>query len=383
MNNSTIKKYIIMITISLVVISTWTTAVYGTNHKINPLNNDQGSWEININIQNNEQTPYQGRIRLFLIEPISSINNVRGDPFHFSAKDILINEEIMVENTKDINLILTEDEADTIQEDNNMLLVAIYNEEGHDQYAYPPDGNRFTAHDVDAVAGAYPNQIGTNEKTDDFSHTVLIEEVATITCPNCPLMEETLYDIYTSDDYPFYFISLIWGHNQKVNNRVASEFNVYAVPLAIFDGGYSVFLGGSTNEYTYRQLIEECGERDVHDLDLTLSFFWNPELVFPPFVRIDEPANGIYFFDDLIREFDRPLVIGPFSIEATAYDNESGIDHVDFYINDELRSTDTFKPYRMNNWREQKLIGEYTIRVIAYDEFGYQNSDEINVIKIL
>ena len=55
----------------------------------------------------------------------------------------------------------------------------------------------------------------------------------------------------------------------------------------------------------------------------------------------------------------------------------------DFYINDELRSTDTFAPYRLNNWRENKLIGEYTIRVIAYDEFGYQNSDEINVIKIL
>ena len=196
-------------------------------------------------------------------------------------------------------------------------------------------------------------------------------------------MGSTLYAIYESDDYPFYFVTLITDKNpSKEVTKRSNEFNVYAIPVAFFDGGYRVFVGGTTNQKYYRPLIEESGQRDVHKLEVTLSFQWNPELVFPPYLRIDEPRNGIYLFNEYKKEYQKPLIIGAFNIEVTAFDNESGIDHVDFYINDELRSTDSFSPYSMNNWQEKKLFGHYTIKVIAYDEFGYQSSEEIDVIKI-
>jgi hypothetical protein len=194
-------------------------------------------------------------------------------------------------------------------------------------------------------------------------------------------MGETLYNIYQSDDYPFYFITLVSGTNQNVNRRISNDFNVYSVPVAFFDGGYSVFLGGSQNQYDYRNLIEEAGQRNVHDLDLSLSVYWNPDLIFPPNVKIDRPENGIYFLNQYQREFDKPLIIGSFTIEASADDNESGIERVDFYINDELRSSDSSAPFKMTNWKEDKIFGQYTIRVVAYDEYGYQDADEVDVIR--
>ncbi|MBN2604069.1 MAG: hypothetical protein JXA91_08065, partial [Candidatus Thermoplasmatota archaeon] len=82
------------------------------------------------------------------------------------------------------------------------------------------------------------------------------------------------------------------------------------------------------------------------------------------------------------RDLSFPLIIGAFNIVATAYDNESGIDHVDFYINGEKRSTDDISPYKYSNWQESRLFGKYTIKAVAIDKFGFQSSDEITVWKI-
>jgi hypothetical protein len=195
-------------------------------------------------------------------------------------------------------------------------------------------------------------------------------------------MSQTLYKIYESNDYPFYFISLIWGSNSISNKRMNDDYNLKALPTGFFDGGYELYVGGSLNENVYRQLIESCGERDVHDLDLSISFEWRDDLVFPPTITIDKPQNGLYLFNEKRRNLSFPLIIGAFSIEVTAYDNESDIQQVDFYINGVKRVTDEFFPYKYSNWQESKLIGEYTIKAVAIDEFGFQNSDEIPVWKI-
>lgn len=379
--NDILKKRTLYLMTCLILIGFVSNSVFGFQSTSIPSMDESGSWEINILITNNEIHAYEGTLRLFLVEPVSSIDNYNGDPFHFGVKDIILNQEIRVETEEEIKLYLTEEDAGLIEVDNSLLLAAIYENESHDQYAVPPDGNRFDAYDVIAVAAAYPNNEGENEKRDGFTHTVLVEEVATPGCRYCPIMGDTLNDIFQSEDYPFFFITLIYGPYQKINSRITNDLNVGPVPVAFFDGGYRVFLGGSFNQNDYRSLIEEAGEREVHNLDMRLTCHWNSNLVFPPMVRIDRPENGIYLFNELKWYFDEPVIIGPFSIEAMASDNESGIDRVEFYINNELRSTDEFSPYKFNNWEEDKFFGRYTIQVVAYDEFGYQSSDEIEVIK--
>ena len=42
-------------------------------------------------------------------------------------------------------------------------------------------------------------------------------------------------------------------------------------PTAFYDGGEHVVVGGGAGVEHHRNLIEESGKRDVHELDLTLS----------------------------------------------------------------------------------------------------------------
>ena len=58
------------------------------------------------------------------------------------------------------------------------------------------------------------------------------------------------------------------------------------------------------------------------------------------------------------------------------------MDYVEFYINGEKRKADSFAPYRFPNWDEKGLFGEYTIKAVAYDQAGNQNSDEITVWRL-
>jgi hypothetical protein len=56
------------------------------------------------------------------------------------------------------------------------------------------------------------------------------------------------------------------------------------------------------------------------------------------------------------------------TIEANASDNESGIDHVEFFVDGVSKSIDDTAPYSYD-WREV-ISGKHTITVKAVDEAG-------------
>jgi hypothetical protein len=74
-----------------------------------------------------------------------------------------------------------------------------------------------------------------------------------------------------------------------------------------------------------------------------------------------------------------PLIIGKIDINVTATDNDSGIDRVEIYTDDQLRVTDTTAPYGWL-WSERAFF-TYTIKVIAYDKEGNSASKELEVLK--
>ena len=54
-----------------------------------------------------------------------------------------------------------------------------------------------------------------------------------------------------------------------------------------------------------------------------------------------KPEKAIYFFDDGTTSSFMSIVIGGIDVEVTLSDNELGIDHVEFYIGNVLKTSIT------------------------------------------
>jgi len=87
-------------------------------------------------------------------------------------------------------------------------------------------------------------------------------------------MAETLYNVFEFEDLSFYFVALVADENQNAADRLIDSYNVYGYPSAYFDGGYKVLVGGYDDESYYRTRIQQSGQRDVHELNLSLNVEW-------------------------------------------------------------------------------------------------------------
>jgi len=99
-----------------------------------------------------------------------------------------------------------------------------------------------------------------------------------------------------------------------------------------------------------------------------------------PDVTLLNPTDGIYLFGRKLLESPYPIIIGNVSIEVKVIDELSGVAHVDFYIDDELKFKDDEPPYSWE-WNEQ-MIGVRDIQIVAYDKAGNHASVEKSVIVV-
>jgi hypothetical protein len=158
-----------------------------------------------------------------------------------------------------------------------MKILLHFNQQANLRYSNLPVAKSvkpFEAYPVEASAAATPGNIGYNTVTEDFTHTVFIEEGTATWCPDCPAMGHALYDIYESSDYQFYYVALVEDMDTVASNRVLNEYNLWGYPTAYIDGGYEVLIGGIRDEEPYRELIESSGQKDVHEFDMALSVEW-------------------------------------------------------------------------------------------------------------
>jgi hypothetical protein len=132
--------------------------------------------------------------------------------------------------------------------------------------------------------------------------------------------------------------------------------------------GYGVFVG-TTSSFGH-------GNNDI------LLFRANLDWV-APVVEITKPVeNSLYLGGVRIFPLSRmPVILGSIKIEVDAFDNFSGMDHIQIFINDEFQVSLTSTPY---TWKWIKRIpGIYTIYVVGYDKLGnFEKSNEITVLKI-
>jgi len=99
----------------------------------------------------------------------------------------------------------------------------------------------------------------------------------------------------------------------------------------------------------------------------------------PPTVAIAKPLNAIYLFNKPVLPFKKPIIIQWCTIEVNASDNQSGINRVEFYVDNVSKGNDSTAPYSYD-WKDS-LIGEHTIKATAYDNEGNSASTEIKVLK--
>jgi len=97
-------------------------------------------------------------------------------------------------------------------------------------------------------------------------------------------------------------------------------------------------------------------------------------------VTITRPVEGIYLMNTKILRFFFPVVLGIIDLEATVHTiNETQVDRVEFYIDNELQGIDTSIPY---NYRWGHSFGFHQINVVAYQKNLSVNEERL-VLKIL
>lgn len=235
--------------------------------------------------------PYNGYLRVYIIEPDSRWNMYDGNPYHYAFLDFAYNDMVS------INYLGTYTDSITykgdFENDNVMVVATVFNPEPHLRYSNPASSHPYEAHYVDATAGAYPGETGSNTANEDVTHTVFIEYATAQSCEYCPFMGDLLYSIYESGDYPFFYVSLVGDKSPKAFDYLVRNYNVYQYPSEYVDGG-SFLLNYEDEEFT-RQKIEAAGLSTVHDLDLSVSV----EAVSNGELKIDVSITNLEEFPDM------------------------------------------------------------------------------------
>jgi hypothetical protein len=328
---------------------------------------------------------YNGELRIYVVEPISRWTNFNGEPYHFGFLDFAFNDMLQIEYQDTYSNSITWDGNQVgfgdIEEDNILVIAALFNPEINKGYSYPPFKSPFEAHYVDATVAAIPSEISANTVTDNFTHTIFVEEATAQYCPYCPAMANALYTLYQSENYPFYFVALITKDIQgNVINPVAldylvSEYNLAAYPSAYFDGGYKTLIGGYDDPGLFSSKINASGQLNVHEVDLSLSVEWlgNGELK----INI-EITNNEEFFN---QPPGLPEITGPtsgkidveqsYQITAQDPDGNDLYYYIDWGDGSEIGLIGPYSSGRTaiakHNWTEKE---SYTIKVKSRDVYN-------------
>ena len=130
---------------------------------------------VHIQMENHESSDYQGRLRVYITELISTKWQA-GTPMHFSFLDFLVNENIQIPADDHITINKTLSASD-LDPENLILFSVLFSTEKQIGYSQPPDDNQFEGHLVDAVnasrvvqGGNLPPEVGIQNPSVKYFH---------------------------------------------------------------------------------------------------------------------------------------------------------------------------------------------------------------------
>ena len=186
--------------------------------------------------------------------------------------------------------------------------------------------------------------IGVAEKGFADSHVILVEYASTTNCSGCSEVSGYLDSLYNSGEYIFYYVSLVADKNEEALERCL-ELGAESFPTVFFDGGFKTVVGDPGDITPFEDALNQCGDRDVHDLDMAATAsvtevsdvyvnvtFWNNECcsgaVYQGFLRVfvteefsrwSDEDGGSYRFGLLGVAYEGTVVVvhgKPTSVEA-------------------------------------------------------------------
>ena len=157
------------------------------------------------------------------------------------------------------------------------------------------------------------------------------------------------------------------------------------------EGYYSIYVpAGELSCYFYKHGYQwgyhprkDIGENETLWFNFTMQKYQNPIEIY-----LYRPINGLYLKNELKLPFFKPLIIGDFEIELYVW-GDYEIENVELYIDNELKPLirdDPDSNFYTYSWTKEKtkLFGHrHTIKVVATDEKGNVETEEIKVWKYL
>lgn len=165
-----------------------------------------------------------------------------------------------------------------------------------------------------------------------------------------------------SDDM-FSGVDKIW---YSLNNQGYQEYK-----------GYIYFFDKPDGEYNLSfYAVDNCGNKEN---EKTVSFKTDRS---NPQIKIVKPKNNVLYFNNipLLRTLNRSIIIGFLNSKYNIFDNGSGIEKVEFYLDNKLIKIDYDEPYSFIT--SGRNIGTLSIiKVVAYNKAG--QSSQLNQYVIL
>jgi len=112
------------------------------------------------------------------------------------------------------------------------------------------------------------------------SHTVFVEFATVGSSSECSIVSNQLYEIFSSENYDFYYVTLVSDENEVTESRL-SELGISEFPGVIFDGGYIQFFDEQSSVETYKDAIVESHSREVAPVELYLEAVWSSSPCYP------------------------------------------------------------------------------------------------------
>ena len=139
------------------------------------------------------------------------------------------------------------------------------------------DGSRYYTITVRDLPISPPDDNDTDDEngndTLNSSRFVFIELGTKIVCSECPKISLLLNELYTSGDYPFYYVSLPQD-NPKALTRI-NDYNIWGYPTAYIDGGFATLVGSSIEKSVFEQSIRDAAARPTPLVFITTRAQWN------------------------------------------------------------------------------------------------------------
>ncbi|HHI02610.1 MAG TPA: hypothetical protein ENL22_03710 [candidate division Zixibacteria bacterium] len=123
------------------------------------------------------RTDYDGRLVVYIIEPVSRWDDDQGDPFDYAIIDIPFNDNLFISESETVTFTwdATGTVFDDVTSDNIMVMAGLASNVSHQSFSDPPYGSPFDAYYYDFSASATPGVPGSSTSDEDYTHTVMVE----------------------------------------------------------------------------------------------------------------------------------------------------------------------------------------------------------------